>query len=84
VGLQVASHANLFCEGEPHHGHARIDEKAGDRVDDAILGQGEEANGVAHTMAVAAAVTSKVAPKAIHHALRPRRWRPRDFQPSLQ
>jgi hypothetical protein len=37
VGLQVASHPDLFCEGEPHHGHAKKDEKAEDRVDDAAL-----------------------------------------------
>src|SRR5215210_6637540 len=46
-------------------------------------GTTKEASGVAHTMAEAATVTSKVAPKAIYQTLRPRRWRPRDFQPSL-
>src|SRR5215204_1400343 len=47
-------------------------------------GMVKEARGVAHTMAEAATVMSKVAPKAIHHTLRPSRCRPSDFQPSLE
>src|SRR5215217_1704192 len=47
-------------------------------------GTTKEASGVAHTTAEAATVMSRVAPKAIHQTLRPRRWRPRDFQPSLE
>jgi hypothetical protein len=47
-------------------------------------GMMKEARGVAHTMAEAATVMSRVAPKAIHQTLSPSRWRPRDFQPSLE
>jgi hypothetical protein len=47
-------------------------------------GTTKEASGVAYTMAEAATVMSKVAPKAIHQTLRPRRCRLRDFQPSLE
>src|SRR5215218_1528653 len=47
-------------------------------------GTTKEASGVAHTMAEAATVMSKVAPKAIHQTLRPSRCRPSDFQPSLE
>jgi hypothetical protein len=47
-------------------------------------GTTKEASGVAHTMAEAATVMSKVAPKAIHQTFRPRRWSPSDFQPSLE
>src|SRR5215211_5450444 len=47
-------------------------------------GMVKEASGVAHTMAEAATVMSKVAPKAIHQTLRPSRCRPSDFQPSLE
>ena len=43
----------------------------------------KEASGVAQTTAEAATVMSKVPPKAIHQTFKPRRWRPRDFQPSL-
>jgi hypothetical protein len=39
---------------------------------------------IAHTTAEAATVMSKVTPKAIHQTLKPRRWRPRDFHPSLE
>src|SRR5918995_2529406 len=47
-------------------------------------GTTKEARGVAHTTAEAATVMSKVTPKAIHQTFRPRRWSPRDFQPSLE
>jgi hypothetical protein len=49
-----------------------------------LSGMVKEASGVAHTIAEAATVMSKVAPKAIHQTLRPSRCRPRDFQPSLE
>jgi hypothetical protein len=47
-------------------------------------GKTKEASGVAHTMAEAATVMSKVSPNAIHQTLKPRRWRPSAFQPSLE
>jgi hypothetical protein len=47
-------------------------------------GKTKEARGVAHTTAEAARVMSSVPPKAIHQTFRPRRWRPRDFQPFLE
>src|SRR5215208_4795936 len=47
-------------------------------------GMTKEARGVAHTMAAAATVMSKVTPKAIHQTFSPRRWSPSDFQPSLE
>ncbi len=47
-------------------------------------GMMKEASGVAHTTAEAATVISKVTPKAIHQTFKPNRWRPSDFQPSLE
>ena len=47
-------------------------------------GKTNEARGVAHTMMDAIRLMRKVSPKAIHQTLRPRRCRPRDFQPSLE
>ena len=47
-------------------------------------GKAEEANGVAYTMAVAAAVMSKGARKAIHHTRRASQGTPRAFQPALK
>jgi hypothetical protein len=47
-------------------------------------GTTKEASGVAQTTAEAATVMSNVPPKAIHQTFKPKLWRPRDFQPSLE